>query len=101
MGSLKLTDRERLMLRTLILERQAGNAAGSVSFYMRTDFDDNKKKEAWIEQLKTDLGDLHLQTEMLARDLGIDIKQMDKLALERYLECKEEFELKGKSQYFI
>lgn len=101
MSSLVLTDRERLMLRALILQRQAGNTAGSITFLMRTDIEDNKKKEALIAQLKCDLGDLILQVEMLVKDLGLNLDEVKSLSYDRYDECKNEFKMNGKSQYFI
>lgn len=79
--------------------RQAGNASGSISFLMRTE-DENKIK-AFKDQLRCDLGDLLLQTEMLIRDLRFNINEIKQLSYERYDECKEEFKQKGKSQYFI
>ncbi len=99
--SLVLTDRERLMLRTLILQRQAGNTAGSISFLMRTEITDTKKEEALTAQLKCDLGDLILQAEMLVKDLGLSLVEVKNLAYDRYYECKNEFKMNGKSQYFI
>jgi len=89
------------MLRALIMERQTGNAAGSLSFYMRTEEDNAVKKQALLDHLTCDLGDLILQAEMLAEDLGIDKIEMKKLAKARYEECKQEFATSGKSQYFI
>jgi len=99
--ALVLTDRERIMLRTLILSRQAGNASGSISFLLRTDLSEGEKRKALEEQLKCDLGDLILQTEMLVKDLGMSIDEVRGMSYERYDECKNEFKTKGKSQYFI
>jgi hypothetical protein len=87
------------MLRSLILMRQAGNASGSISFLMRTE--DEKMITAFKDQLKCDLGDLLLQTEMMIKDLKLDINEVKYLAYERYDECKNEFKQNGKSQYFI
>lgn len=94
-----LTDRERIMLRTLILMRQAGNASGSISFLMRTD--EEKKLNALRDHLKCDLGDLLLQTEMLIKDLKMNINEVKQLAYDRYDECKNEFKKNGRIQYFI
>lgn len=96
---LDLTDRERIMLRTMILTRQLGNASGTLGFLMRTDNENVLK--ALREHLKCDLGDLLLQVEMLIKDLKFDIKQVKQLAYDRYDECKDEFKRNGKSQYFI
>ena len=96
-----MTKNERLMQRILILTRQTGNLAGTISFLLRTPNDETTKRAAFLEHLKCDLGDLLLQTEMAARDLGLDLDEVKLLAYERYDECKQEFKSKGKSQYFI
>ena len=98
---LVLTERERMMLRALIMVRQAGNASGSLSFLLRTEDDNEKKKTGLLEHLKCDLGNLILQGEMLAQDLGFDINEVKQMAKERHNECKEEFKSNGKSAYFI
>ncbi len=89
------------MLRTLITQRQAGNVAGSVSFLMRTPDEELDKQQALKLHLECDLGDLILQAEMLAKDLGFNVDKMKLQAYDRYDECKNEFKTKGKSQYFI
>lgn len=94
-----LTDRERLMLRALILSRQAGNASGTVSFYMRSDSE--AKSKALFEHLKCDLGDLLLQTKLLIKDLDINEDEVLNLAYDRWDESKQRFKDNKKSQYFI
>jgi hypothetical protein len=96
-----LTDRERIMLRTLILGRQMGNASGTISFLLRTEESETIKYNALLDQLKCDLGDLILQAEMLLRDLGLNVIEVKGLAYKRYEECKNEFQQHGKSQFFI
>ena len=96
-----ITNRERLMLRTLITQRQAGNVAGTVSFILRTPDADKKKEQALKAQLACDLGDLILQAEMLAKDFNLSLDELKNLAYERYIECKDEFRQNGKSAYFI
>jgi len=88
-----------IMLRTLILLRQAGNVSGSISFLTRSD--DITRTCELLDYLKCDLGDLLLQTEMLIKDLKLDIDEIKLLAYDRYDECKKEFRQKGKSQYFV
>jgi len=70
-----LTDRERIMLRKLILSRQAENASGSISFLLRVDLSQDINKEPLEEQLKCDLGDLILQAELIIKDLGTFIRK--------------------------
>ena len=96
-----ITDRERLMLRSLILMRQAGNASGTMSFIMRTPKIDVKKEEALKAQLKCDLGDLLLQTEMLIKDMGLNLDEVKDIAYTRWAECRDTFRMNGKSDYFI
>lgn len=87
--------------RTLILTRQCGNVAGSISFYTRTPDNEVEKRKALLDYLACDMGDLLLQTKMLIKDLGLNEDELILLAYERYDECKEEFKRKGKSQYFV
>ena len=94
-----LTQCERLMLRALIMVRQAGNASGSLSFLLRTKPDNTVKKQALLDHLKCDLGDLILQAEMLTKDLELNLDEVKQLAYDRYNECKQEF--KSSSQFFI
>ena len=89
------------MLRAMIMTRQAGNVSGSLSFLLRTEPDNEAKRQALLEHLKCDLGDLILQGEMLAKDLGLDLDEVKELAYARYKECKQEFKTAGKSQFFI
>jgi len=96
-----MTKNERLMQRILILTRQTGNLAGTISFMLRTPDDETDKKQAFLYHLKCDLGDLLLQTEMTINDLGLSLDEIKMLAYDRYDECKQEFKRKGKSQYFI
>jgi len=91
----------RLEQRTLILLRQAGNVSGDISFYTRTPSEETLKLTALKDHLKCDLGDLLLQTQMLIKDLDLDMDEVLMLAYDRYDECKQEFKSKGKSQFFV
>ena len=85
----------------MILQRQMGNVSGTISFLLRTPDGEKEKIKSFKLHLECDLGDLLLQTEMLIKDLDMDIDKIRLLAYDRYDECKNEFKTLGKSQYFI
>jgi len=95
------TDKEKLLLRMLILTRQLGNTSGTLGFYLRTPRDEQQKKNALFDHLKCDVSDLLTQVIKLIEDLGIDRWDVEQMGLDRWQECKDEFKSAGKSSYFI
>lgn len=98
---MNFTDKEKLLLRMMILTRQLGNVPGTLGFFLRTLPDEQDKRNALYDHLKCDLADLLCQVIKLIEDLKLNRWEVEDMGIKRWKECRDEFRNKGKSQFFI
>jgi hypothetical protein len=85
---------QRLLFRIGFLHAQVSGIFGALKHIMRGT-EEQGDVRASLAYVKTEIGDLIVQTHLLCDQLNLDYKECEKLGWDRYKELKEIWDAKG------